>query len=349
VGHVTFRGRRAPLAAGLALALASAGSARSAAAATPADTSGAIRQLRAEADALRPLFPSALVRVFLAATADLPAASPRVVLCDSSRTHYWSAAAARALPDSVRARLISRTLGESFYYNTRYGSPLAYARPLEILASAGLDSIAGLRVMDFGCGTLGHLRLLASLGADAIGIDVDPLLAALYSEPGDRGAIRGSRRAGRLRLAVGRWPGEPALRGEAGGGYDVFVSKNTLKRGYLHPERPADPRQLVQLGVDDTTFVRAVHEILKPRGLALIYNLCPAPAPPDKPYIPWADGRSPFPRELLEREGFEVLAFDRDDSAEARRMAHALGWDAPGGMDLERDLFATYTLLRRRG
>ena len=44
------------------------------------------------------------------------------------------------------------------------------------------------------------------------------------------------------------------------------------------------------------------------------------------------------------------MAFDRDDSPAARRMAHALGWDAGDHpMDLEHDLFATYTLLRRKG
>ena len=72
-------------------------------------------------------------------------------------------------------------------------------------------------------------------------------------------------------------------------------------------------------------------------------------APPGKPYIPWADGRSPFPRAMLDSAGFQVLEFDAEDSPEARRMGHALGWDDPDGakMDLEHDLFATYTLLRR--
>jgi hypothetical protein len=89
------------------------------------------------------------------------------------------------------------------------------------------------------------------------------------------------------------------------------------------------------------TFVRALHDALKPGGRALIYNLCPAPAPPGKPYIPWADGRSPFTRSTWESAGFEILAFDADDTAAARAMARALGWD-------EKDLFSTHKLVRRR-
>jgi hypothetical protein len=77
----------------------------------------------------------------------------------------------------------------------------------------------------------------------------------------------------------------------------------------------------------------------------MIYNLHPRQAGPEEPYIPWADGRFPFARELCERLGFEVLAFDVDDSEAARAMGKAFGWDEQ--MDLENDLFATYTLLRK--
>ena len=80
--------------------------------------------------------------------------------------------------------------------------------------------------------------------------------------------------------------------------YDLVLSKNTLKRGYIHPERPTEDRKLIKLGVDDRAFVQAVYDMLEPGGLFLIYNLCPAQAPPDQPYIPWADGRCPFDRRL---------------------------------------------------
>lgn len=104
---------------------------------------------------------------------------------------------------------------------------------------------------------------------------------------------------------------------------------------------------LVHLGVADSAYVAALHRVLRPGGRVLIYNLCPAPAPPGKPYIPWADGRCPFPEAMWRAAGFRVVAFDRDDSPAARAMGHALGWDRGGAMDLETDLFATWSLFEK--
>jgi hypothetical protein len=72
------------------------------------------------------------------------------------------------------------------------------------------------------------------------------------------------------------------------------------------------------------------------------------PPPPGKPYVPWADGRSPFAREMFEKVGFRVVAFEVDDTAAARAMARALGWDRGAeAMDLAHDLFGQYTLVQR--
>src|SRR5262249_31742253 len=99
---------------------------------------------------------------------------------------------------------------------------------------------------------------------------------------------------------------------------------------------------------DDDTFVHALYDALKPGGWVMIYNICPAPSPPDKPYKHWADGRCPFPRKAWEMVGFRVLAFDQDDTLAIRAMAHALGWDrGEDAMDLKTDLFAHYSLMRR--
>ena len=84
--------------------------------------------------------------------------------------------------------------------------------------------------------------------------------------------------------------------------------------------------------------------MLKPGGYFFIYNLAPAQG---KPYLPMADGRCPWSRELLQAAGFEVLAYDADDSTRARQMGHLLEWDSDGD-DLKKNLFATYTLLRRK-
>jgi hypothetical protein len=152
-------------------------------------------------------------------------------------------------------------------------------------------------------------------------------------------------------LHHGQFPKEPKLVEAIGGSYDLILSKNVLKRGYLHPERKADPKHLIDLGVSDEAFLAAVHHALKPGGMMLIFNICPGQAPADKPYIPWADGRSPFSVEQWKKAGFVVKVIDRVDDAEVRTMAKRLGWDLPEdgepGMDLEHDLFAWYTLVER--
>jgi SAM-dependent methyltransferase len=327
--------------------LAAAGPA--AAADSTAVEPGPRERMRAEARALPPLVKSEAVRRFLNAIESLPAITPRTLLQDTTAARWYGAGEARALADTARARMRPREVDEGFYYDTRYGTPLAYARALDLVAQAGLADFAGARVLDFGYGTIGHLRLLASLGAEVTGVEVDPVLRALYSEPGDQGVVPGRHgRDGRVTLLHGHWPGDAPLRTAAAGGYRLVMSKNTLKNGYIHPERPVDPRRLVHLEVSDSAFVRAVWDALAPGGFFLIYNLSPAPSPPDQPYKPWADGRCPFARTLLESQGFEVLEFDRDDSETARAMGRALGWNqGPSPMDLEKDLFGHYMLARR--
>ena len=115
--------------------------------------------------------------------------------------------------------------------------------------------------------------------------------------------------------------------------------------GCVARDQKVDPRRLIDLKVDDETFVEAVYRILKPGGFFMIYNLHPAPAKTGMPYIPWADGRCPFDRQLLTGTGFDVIEFDAGDTEFIRTMGKTLGWDSQ--MDLESDLFATYTLLRK--
>ncbi len=300
---------------------------------------GAVAKIRRDAEALGPVVGSALAKEFLNRTAALAEVAPRTIFHDADKTAYYSEKEASDLPEAQRAALASREIDAGFYYNTRYGSPLAYARPLDLVAASGIDTLKGRKVLDFGYGTIGHLKLMAAMGAEVVGVEVDPMLRAIYSWPEDQDQVR---------LHHGRFPADADVTTAIGSNYDLFLSKNVLKRGYLKPEKPVDPKRLVHLGVGEKEFVEAMAKILKPGGLAVIYNLHPPQNPPEKPYIPWADGRCPFDRDLLERAGFEVLHFDTDDSAPARRMAHALGWDqGDGAMDLETGLFATYTILRK--
>lgn len=298
--------------------------------------------LREEVAAVRPLAQTDVGRAFLSAVDRLAPPTASVVFHDSARTYYYTEAQGAALPDTARAKLVRRALDARFFYTTRYGTPLAYVRALDLVSAAGLKDLGGARILDYGYGTIGHLRLLALNGADVVGVEVDPLLQALYA------SSQGTVGKGSITLLHGRFPGDAAVGAAAAGGYDLILSKNTLKRGYVHPERPVDKRLTVDLGVSDSVYVAEVFRRLKPGGLFLIYNLSPAPSPPDQPYKPWADGHSPFHESMLKAAGFTVVAFDRDDSEFARRMGHALGWDeGPSPMDLAKDLFGTYTLARR--
>lgn len=195
------------------------------------------------------------------------------------------------------------------YYEADISAPLHFVLPIEVLAARGFEWRAGTRLLDFGYGSIGHLALLAGAGVDASGVEVRSKLEALYA--GQRDA--------HVHLFSGRYPAEPELVAKVGGSYDVIVSKNVLKKGYVHPDRPVDAKHLIQLGVDDTTFLRAFHDALVPGGRVLIYNIF-VPIPPDQPFKPMSDGRSPFTREQWEAAGFRVDAFDEPDTERLRRV-----------------------------
>jgi len=317
--------------------------------AAPAVELEGVARIQSDAKALADQATTGLAKEFLSVTSTLPPVPKRTLYLDPVKKIYLTEAEAARLDAQARNNLKPSPADETFYYNTKYGSPLAYSRPVELLGRAGIADLAGRKVLDFGYGGVGPLRLFATMGASVVGVDVDPMLPALYSWSSDQGVVPGKNRPdGHITLIHGHYPSDAAIKARVGGGYDVIVAKNTLKRGYVHPEGAADKRRLIDLGMDDATFLGAVHDALKPGGWVLIYNLCPAPSPPGQPYKPWADGRSPFSRSAWERAGFRVEAFDKDDSTTARIMGHALGWDrGEGAMDLEKDLFATYTLMRK--
>jgi hypothetical protein len=381
------------------LAIAEEGGSSGGTAATPAapavgtaqqtEPTGAAK-VRADAEKLKGFVTSDAARQFLAATAALPEVSERVLYVNRATRTWYTPVEREKLSEEERAALTERTLDGEYYYSTRYGSPLAYVRAIEILAERdvrdnGFSSLApfeGKKILDYGYGTIGHLRLMASLGAVVVGLETDPSLERLYRQPGDKGKIAGfaGARSGQIALVTGRFPvdapctpenlvGAPALNSEGptrpfdtvkyGNRYDLFLSKNTLKNGYINPNppdgKPVDQRLLVDLGTDIPSYLKAVHAVLLPGGLFMIYNLSPAPSMPGEPYKPWSDGRCPFTREQLEAAGFEVIAFDESDDAKAREMGRLLGWaddpdgDGPEkGMDLENDLFSRWMLARKR-
>ncbi|MBK6688263.1 MAG: class I SAM-dependent methyltransferase [Deltaproteobacteria bacterium] len=311
-----------------------------------------LSRLTWEAERITPTLRSPLAKAFVSKVPELPAPGARTLYRSADKQRYLTEAAWRGLGTDEQKSWTPQPIDELSYYTTRYGTPLSYARPLEILGEHGVKTVAGQKILDFGYGYVGHLRLLAALGADVHGVDVDPMLAALYSEPRDTGVIPSrSGPSGRVTLHQGRFPTESALVQAVGREYQLIISKNVLKRGYIHPERPADPKHLIDLGVSDEVFLAAMFRALSPGGKLLIFNICPAMAPPDRPFIPWADGRSPFSKEAWQKAGFKILRFDEVDTAAVRAQGRTLGWDLPEdgepGMDLERDLFAWYTLVEK--
>lgn len=311
-----------------------------------------VQELARQSWMISPHLSSALALDFLKGVAQLPEPTSRTLWRSRERRVAYTPEQYAALPEADRADLTSREFSPGFYYNTAYGSPLVYARVLDIAASRGFETLRAKKVLDFGYGSIGQLRLMALAGAEAHGVDVEAALAALYSFPGDTGPLG----SGSVSLHHGRWPAEPAIVEQVGGGFDLITSKNTLKAGYIHPAREADPAQLVSLGVDDATFLKSVHDALKPGGLFVIYNICPPqnPAPGDKDatgdttYIPFADGWSPFSKEQFAAAGLEVLDFDVRDEEALHPIFAALGYDNEQGVAaLKASIFVWYTVAKR--
>lgn len=318
---------------------------------TPAES--AVARTQRQAAALESLVTSDLAHSFLAATAKLPDPGERTLYRNRAKGVTLAKPAFDALPADQQAGYEPRPCTPDFYYDTKHGSALVYSRVVDLIAKHATFGAGDTpRLLDFGYGTIGQLRLLAECGFDAHGVDIDPDLAALYSDPADTGAA-GSGGTGRVGVHLGRWPAEPALVAAIGRNFDVITSKNTLKAGYIHPTPPAgqtvDPRKLVKLGVDDTTFLKSVHDSLKPAGLFVIYNICPAQNPPDKEYIPWADGKSPWSREEFAAAGFDVLEFDVEDQAWVLDCFARLGYlgDKPREQSAK-EYFCWYTVLKRK-
>jgi hypothetical protein len=317
------------------------------------------QQLINEANALTPLATTPLGKRFLRAAESLPSVTPRSAFRDDNTREFFSRAEVDALPEERRKKLSTIELDEYRYYYTKYGSPLAYVRALDLAATNGVMDVKGAHILDFGYGSIGHLRLLASLGAITTGVDPDSYLDALYSQASDQGKVEPARglrigTSGSVTLAHGRWPKDAVITEKVarGGPYQLILSKNTLKRGYLKPERRANKNQLIDLGVTDEVFLKATHDALAPGGILIIYNLAPKQAAADKPYLPHADARSPFSRDQYVKAGLSVISFDSEDHTFVRQMGSALGWDKNDkgevNNDLSTNLFALYTVVRRQ-
>ena len=223
----------------------------------PVAPGSVVEQMKTEAVAMTAQVESPLAKEFLSGFQCLPPLSAtRAVHYNKETRDALSDQVAKGMTEEQLKGYDKRDLDEKFFYLTRYGTPVAFTRPMEILGRAGVKKVDGLKIVDFGFGSIGQLRAMAALGADAVGIEVDPLLKVLYSDAADTGKIKhcdaaGKGRDGSVKLVFGQFPANAATVSDVGKGFDVFVSKNTLKHGYIHPEQEVDPRMLVHLDVDD--------------------------------------------------------------------------------------------------
>lgn len=319
--------------------------------------------LRREAGLVRATLKSPDAHRFVIQTNYLPVVDEVTVYVRDEPRRYLSPAQYEALPEDERVGYVEKKIDDYFFYYTRYGSPIAYARAIDLVAQewgsvqGGPETFRDKKIVDFGFGGIGQLRMMGNMGAHVTGIEVDPLLQALYADPALQGEVTRPSimddvpPVGSLKLVFGQWPADAVTKQAVAerGKFDLFISKNTLKRGYISPEKEVDPRMLVQLGVSNEQFVQELADAMNPGGLVMIYNICPKQAPEGEPYKPWADGRCPFTRQQLEAAGFEILKYDEDDTPAAREMGRRLEWDnGANAMDLENDLVVWYTLLRKK-
>jgi hypothetical protein len=325
---------------------------------TPVARTTTQQRLVNEANVLLPLAKTDLGQRFLRATDSIPSVATRTIYRDDNKREFFSPAEAEKLPAERRMRLAVLQHDEERYYYTRYGTPLANVRALELAAQNGVSDAAGMRLMDFGYGAIGHLRLLASLGANVVGVDPDTYLDALYSQPSDQGSYPNARNLyrgpnGSVTLVHAFWPKDEVAANTVSknGPYQVIMSKNTLKRGYIKPARAAPKNQLIELGVSDEVFLKRVFDALAPGGVFIIYNISPKLSGPNETYRPWSDGRSPFSRQQFTQAGFRVVSFDENDDAFVRQMGTLLKWDQNDKGekvdDLSTNLFGLYTVLRK--
>ncbi len=310
-----------------------------------------IRKFMLEAEGLEPLMETQAAREFLAEVPELPEIQPRrIFVRQSAVPDGISEAEFQMLSDEIKDQLIAQDIGMTKYYQTIYGSPLAYARPLDIAAgAAGWESFNEKKIFDFGYGQIGQLRLLAQCGADVTGIESSSLISAMYTLPGDTGEITGGSGAnGSLRLFQGYWPAGQFARENVGTGYDLIMARNVLRKGPMDLENvDVRPELRVRLRTTHEMFLARTNQALKTGGYAIVYNIGGA-GPELWEQFPASDFSCPFTREQWEAAGFELLALNEADDEPARKIGKALFLDrGANGISLETNLYAQYTLARK--
>ncbi len=236
-----------------------------------------------------------------------------------------------ALPEDERGGWRRREVSADTYYATFYGTAAAYLPAVEFAAAAlgradDPGAFEGTRVMDLGYGQMGQLELLAACGAEVVGVEVDPILTELYRDSlTPRSVANPHGASGSVRVTECLWPNEASCREDVGGGYDVILARNLLKRGYVKPRELIGNYVPVAHEMTDGEALGHFYDALAPGGVVVIYSLGGAPDPAK----PWTDIANPWPESAWGAAGFEVVHHDLDVSADAGEMFVALGYSEP--------------------
>ena len=304
-----------------------------------------LQTLQDDAEKLRDVYHSPQAQSMLDQTEHLPICDPTTVHAAWRPNRGYTDAQFKSLDESEQQGLRKLDLTPEDHYATFYGSPLVYARILDILNTHTPDfKIQDAKIMDLGYGQLGQLRLWAQMGANVTGVEIDPILTAIYTDSKAVGDLdNDSDTQGSVTLVEGSWPNNPETRKEVGAGYDLLISRNLLKRGYVKPEK-LNPNFPPPVGweMTDAEMLKHIHDLLAPGGIVVIESLGPKP----DPQKPWSDISNPWPKQAWIDAGFKVLAHDQDESKYARAMGAALGWDEK--MNLETDLFGVYSVYQKQ-
>lgn len=310
--------------------------------------------LCAKAQSLADNSQAGLVKNFLSAAKTLRPMEERTIYFNRAEGIAVTKEQFQDLTEAKQSEFAPMLVNDQLYYGY-YSTPLAWVRPLEILAENGIESVDSKHILDFGFGNVGQLRMLASMGANVTGIEVaNGIHQAMYSQESDQGVIAklssgGIENDGNLKLAFGRWPAEKEIVADVGQNYDLIISKNVLKLGYIHPQQEVSKRMLIDLGVTDERFLSELFKLLNPGGMLLVYNIHPMQSPDPKEYKPWAHGETPWGKDDVTKAGFEIVAWHVDDSTAIQSLGTKLGWrdSSPNEEDYKKGFRAMYTILKK--
>jgi SAM-dependent methyltransferase len=311
--------------------------------ASPGVTVARLQRLAAD---LKPLAATPLAREFLDATRSLPWIQPRTLSQDAATKAIYTAATKNALPVDQQRGLLRREFNEHEYYEGRYGLPLAFFTLIDMLPPIGFQSLAGARILEIGFGSVLSLRLMASLGAHVTGTESDRLPLALYAGPADQGPVRtrSSRSGGGGGGGAGAvQDGAVVIRAAPpmvplpapNEAFDLVLSRNTLKRGYVQPAADGPLAHRVDLGMPAGDLLRRVRDSMRPGGVFVISNWFGR-----HDVGPGADARCPFSPAEFTQAGFEVLSHDAPNDDLALRLVHAVNHSSASGIDASAPILA---------